>query len=61
MLNKEKKDIFLVDREVNVDIDENIKEIVNKEIEEVITAKAEELSKKYFRNISVNLVLELNN
>lgn len=48
-----KKDLFIVDKEVKINIDENIKEIVNSEIEAVVIAKAEELSKKYYRNITV--------
>lgn len=54
-----KKDEVLVQREVVTNIEEDIDEVINAEIEAAVKAKADELSKKYYRNITVNSVLRL--
>lgn len=43
-----------MNREVVVSTESNVNEEINAQLEAVIQAKAEELSKKYFRNITVN-------
>lgn len=48
-----KKDEILVNREVTTNIEEDIREVINSEIEAVVKAKADELSKKYYRNVTV--------
>lgn len=55
-----KKDEILVNREVTTNIEEDIKEVINSEIEAVIKSKADELSKKYYRNITVKFGAKIN-
>lgn len=55
-----KKDGILVEREITTNIEEDINEVVNSEIEAVIRAKADELSKKYYRNITVKFGAKIN-
>lgn len=59
-MKDKKKDLILVDREVTTNIEENIKEVINSEIEAVVKAKADELSKKYYRNITVKFGAKIN-
>lgn len=55
-----KKDEVLVQREVVTNIEEDINEVINAEIEAVVKTKADELSKKYYRNITVKFGAKIN-
>lgn len=55
-----KKDGILAEREVTTNIEEDINEVINAEIEAVVKAKADELSKKYYRNITVKFGAKIN-
>ena len=55
-----KKDEVLAEREVTTNIEEDINEVINAEIEAVVKAKADELSKKYYRNITVKFSAKIN-
>lgn len=55
-----KKDEVLVQREVVTNIEEDINEVINAEIEAAVKAKADELSKKYYRNITVKFGAKIN-
>lgn len=55
-----KKEEILVQREITTNIEEDITEVINSEIEAVVKAKADELSKKYYRNITVKFGAKIN-
>lgn len=55
-----KKDGILAEREVTTNIEEDINEVINAEIEAVVKTKADELSKKYYRNITVKFGAKIN-
>lgn len=55
-----KRNENLAEREITTNIEEDINEVVNSEIETVVREKANELSKKYYRNITVKFSAKIN-
>lgn len=52
-MSSTKKQLKLINKEVVAIAENDVVEIINEELEKAIKAKAEELGKKYYRNITV--------